>query len=104
MADLIIPKDDYGYNLAFTVVDSDGDAYNLSGYTITLKVWKPGTPGTLVVEGSCDITVAASGTCTYTIADGDFDTDAQYKMELELTKTGKVESTKNYDILVESSG
>ena len=103
MADLTIPKDDYGYDLTFTVKDSSGDAYVLTGYTITLKVWKHGSSGTPIVDSGCDILVAASGTCTYTIVDGDFDAGGRYRFELELTKSGVVESTRNYEVLVEAS-
>ena len=34
----------------------------------------------------------------------DFTARADYKMELELTKSGVVESTENYDLKIEESG
>jgi len=100
MADLTIPQGNYGYYLNFTVNDSGGDAYDLDGYTITLKVW--GGTGVLVDE-ECDIVVAGSGTCKYLIASGDFDRRGIYKAELELTKEGVVESTINFTIEVAES-
>jgi len=103
MADLTIPKGDYGYYLNFTVQDSAGNAYNLTGYTITLKVWRQGVPG-LVMSGNCDIVVAASGTCRYMVVSGAFNKAGTYQAELELTKSGVVvESTANFEVEVEES-
>ena len=104
MADLTIPKGDYGYYLNFTVQDSDGDAYDLTGYTIKFKVWKPNFSGTLLVDGTCDIVVAASGTCKYLVVSGNFAVVDIYKFELELTKSGVVESTISKDLKVTESG
>jgi hypothetical protein len=104
MADMTIPVNDCGFNLSFAVKDSDGDAYDLTNYSINLKVWKPGVYGTLVVNGVCNVTNASLGTCTYTVTNTDFTSIADYKMELELTKTGIKESTENYDLKVEESG
>ena len=104
MAGLIVPKGDYGFDLNFTVRDSDGDAYNLTGYTIKLKVWSPNNPSILMVNGTCSILVAASGTCKYTVANGDFNSVGNYLFELELTKTGVVESTKTQTLFVTESG
>ena len=104
MSDLIIPVNDKGFNLSFSVKDSDGDAYPLTNYTVTLKVWKAGIPGTLIVNEACNVTNATLGTCTYTVNAADFASIADYKMELELTKSGVIESTENYDLKVEESG
>lgn len=104
MADLTIPKGDKGYYLNFTVKDNSGTAYDLTDYTITLKVWSINAPDTLLVSGACSIVVAASGTCRYNVADGDFDTEGTYMLELELTKSGVIESTKAYTVDVVESG
>ena len=104
MADLTIPKGDKGYYINFTVTDSDDDAYDLTDYTITLKVWDPNEPTMLLTSGSCTIVVAASGTCRYLVTANDFITQGLFNIELELTKTGVIESTKTYTVLVEESG
>ena len=64
---LTVPKDDYGFNLNFTLYDSDDSARDLTDYTITFKVWSPGIPGTLLVDAECTADEAASGTCHYTV-------------------------------------
>lgn len=102
MADLIIPAGDKGFNLAFTVQDADGNAFDLTGYTVSMKWWS-GANTSGASSGSCDITVAASGTCTRTVADGDFDMSGVYNFELKLAKTGVVESTKSYTLEVKRS-
>lgn len=104
MADLTVPKADYGYAIAFTVQDSTGTAYNLTGYTVTLRVWEEylNTPKSLFT-GACTITVAASGTCSYSVASGNFPSVGTYKAELELTKTSVVESTASFTIEVKES-
>ena len=99
-----VPKNDYGFYLNFTVQDSSGVAFILTGYTITLKVWVEGKPGTLILTGACEIVVAASGTCRYSVASGDFATVGKYLAELELTSAGVVESTSTFTLEVMESG
>ena len=99
-----VKKSDYGYDLNFTVKDADGTARAITDYTVTLKVWLARDPATLIVDGACTPDVAASGTCHYTVADGDFDTKREYQYELELTKDGVVESSETGILVVEESG
>lgn len=103
MADITIPKGDTGFTLVFTVQDSTGAAYNLTGYTITLKVWKQGKPDSPIVEGACSIVSASAGTCSRAVAATDFIVVGQYKCELELTKSGVIESTRSYTLEVTES-
>ena len=104
MEEIIVPKGDFGYNINFTVTDANDDAYDLTDYTVTLKLWRPSNPGTLILEEECTIDVAASGTCHYTVQSGDFDTTTTYAGELEATATGKEESVKKFRLVVSESG
>jgi hypothetical protein len=104
MTILYVPKGDKGYNKNFTIKNFDGSAFDLTGYTITLKYWKPGNPGTLLLSGACVIDVAASGTCHYALADGNFASVGKFEAEIELTKTGIVKSTRVFDLEVTESG
>ena len=104
MADLQIPKGDFGYYQNFTITDSDGTAYPLAAYTITLKVWAKGDPSVLIIDAACAPIVAASGTCRYEIVEGDFDSKGFYNFEIELTKVGAEESTQVYELEVTESG
>lgn len=89
-----IPKGTFGINLNFTVYNNDGTVHNLTSITtIKFKVWRKGKPGTTLVDGTCTPDVPASGTCHYTVVDGDFDTPGKYQWELELTKTSYQDNT-----------
>ena len=104
MEKITISKGDVGFNLNFTVQDSTATAYNIGSFTVAFKVWTVGNPGTLLLEQDCTEVVAADGTCYYTIQSGDFDTVGSFRAELELTKTGVIESTENFEIVVVRSG
>lgn len=97
-----IPRGDFGYNLTFTIQNSAGSAYNLTDYTINLKMWREGQPE-LLLNGSCTIIEAAEGTCYYEVQEGDFSRGGVYLAELELTKSGVREGSVNFEITVEES-
>lgn len=103
MATFTVPRNDKGYYLNFTVQDSTGTAFNLTSYTITLKIWSPGNPGTLLMSGACSIVSAAAGTCRYSVGATDFTLTGTYNMELELTQSGVIESTRLYTLEVTES-
>ena len=103
MADLYVPKGDKGFPLTFTVQEDDGSAYDLTAYTVTLKVWRQGIPGSPIIESGCTISDAANGECYYIIQATDFTEKGDYLLELELTKTGVIESTRYYTLEVTES-
>jgi len=104
MADITIAQNDKGFYLTFTINDSDGSAYNLTGFTIKFKVWKANDADNLVVNGTCEIVSAVAGTCKYLVTATDFTEIEYYYGELELTKTGIIESTERFAIEVKESG
>jgi len=107
---ITVPKGDYGYNLNFTLRDSDGDPRIMTGYEKPkFKTWAPGTPGTLLVSADCEWTVQAEGTCYYLVVAEDFDDVGRYCYEIEVTKLdgediSVVESAKKGWVTVEESG
>ena len=109
MEKITIPKGDEGFNLAFTIKDFEGGEVDLTSYTtVTLKIWVPGVPGTLLLDVACS-NKTSSGTCDYTVDEDDF-TDAtypsvgRYHAELELTGTDIIESTEIFGITIVESG
>jgi len=105
MENLVIPKADKGYNISFTLTDADGGAINLSGYSLKLKMWKPGVPGTLVVNGACVIDSAPGGICHYALTGTDFVTAGRYLAEIEMyIGSSVVDSTEQFRIVVKESG
>ena len=103
MADIHIPQGDFGFNLEFTITEDDDSAFDLTGYTVTIKVWPKYFIGNLVVDSAGVIDVEASGTCHYAVADGDFDDAGDFLIEVQLTKTGTQASTRYYTLKVEES-
>lgn len=97
-----IPAGTFGVVLNFTVYENDGGEHDLTGETITLKVWKAGQ--TPIVSGNCPILVAGDGTCKYTIVENDFDDAGKYLWELELTKVGYQDNTEPAEFIVTESG
>jgi hypothetical protein len=100
-----IPKGTFGIQLDFTVYNNDGTAHDLTDITgIKFQVWRKNKPGTLIVDGDCVVDVAASGTCHYTVVDGDFDTPYRYQWALELTKASYEDHTESAILEVTEAG
>ena len=53
METLTIPRGDKGWNINFVVTDDAGVVRNISTYTVTFKMWNPGSPNTLIISGAC---------------------------------------------------
>jgi hypothetical protein len=104
MPRLTMYKDDYGGVHTFHLKQKDGTAKNLTGYTVTLKAWNPGNPGTLVIDRTCTVTDNAGGICTYTSVIGDTDVASEYSGELELTSAGIRDSSCELSVVVKESG
>ena len=104
MANITVPKDDKGYNIQLSITDAADAVVDLTGYTVTLKTWAPGTPGTLLIDGTCVVTNTTGGVVTYLGTAGDFGTVGRYHAEVELTKSGVRESTENFRLTVAESG
>ena len=101
MADWKVKKGNYGFTEEFTIKDAKDKVVNLTGYTVTLKVWKEGESVAKFVD-TCDLNAnPATGKCTYLIKESDFDTAGVYLGELELTKVGEKIDVDTFTILVE---
>ena len=79
-----IIRNDYGFTMTFTITDSDGTAVDLTSVTdVYFKMALPGASA-CKVKGSCTVTDATGGICTYTPVSTDFDTNGVYNQEVEL--------------------
>jgi hypothetical protein len=105
---LSVPKGDYGITYTFHSVKKNATSgvsvKDLTGFTVTLKMWVAGSPGTLLLDAACTVTNAAGGVCTYTSLAGDFDTVGTFNAELELTEAGIVDSSMPFTIHITESG
>lgn len=105
MADLTLTKNDSGFDINFTVLDAAGAAYDLTDHTVEFHVSDESYKNK--ISGACSILVAASGTCKYTVQDGDLNLDpGRYLGELQLTSGAKVISnpTKLTILIVDECG
>ena len=90
----------YGLQQPFTIKTPDGIAVDLTGYTVTLYVWK-GTTLLFSLIGVLDAD-PTTGTCYLTPILGNFNAVEKYRFEVEATKVGVVVKTKDY--IVECTG
>ncbi len=104
MEQITIPQKDKGYNIEFNIQYSNAVAVNTTGYTVNMKVWSPSSPGILLTNNVCTVVNHDLGQWVYTLLSGDFNTTGIYYGELELLKTGVVESTQSFKIIVQESG
>lgn len=104
MKTITIPKGDYGFPQPFEILQEDDlTPRDLTGFTVTLKVWTPNVPGTPLLSGGCVVDTPALGLCHYTVQSGNFATAGTFDAELELTMAGKKESTYKFRIKVTES-
>lgn len=100
MDEITIFQKDYGFDLDFRCQDYSGDVKNISGYTVIFNTWTPGTPSTIVASGSCTLTSALGGHCTYTVGQNDFLSSDRYYASLEANMSGVRESFGSFTIKV----
>jgi hypothetical protein len=103
MSDLTIKRGDYGFYLQGTIQDSDGVAFNLTNYTVTLQIWQLGNWRYPIVEGTCEVTSSTEGRFRYTVGTSDFLVAGTYEAAARATKTGAQETTNTYTLEVKES-
>ena len=103
MSDLTIKRGDFGFYLQGTMQDSDGAVFNLTNYTVTLKVWELGQWRYPIVSGTCEVTSSTEGRFRYTVGTNDFLVTGTYEAAARATKTGAQETTNTYTLEVKES-
>lgn len=98
---ITIPQNDCGYELTFTLYDSNGNLRDISTYSAKLIIWSSGNQTTPILNEDCDLVDGGTtGRCKYTVQADDFNTVGSYKGEIELTKTGIIESSVSFSVSV----
>lgn len=90
-----IPKNDYGFDLNFTITDADGTAVDLTSTTVSFRVAKEGYKA--IIDATCSIVDATAGTCKYTAQTGDFDVVDTYGYEVEVAGASQVNTARGSD-------
>jgi len=93
-----VVKDDKTYDINFTLQDANGNAINLTNATMQLKV-QASNSTELKFAGTMNTVSAASGTCKYTVAQGNFNQSGNFNAEIEVSYTGTGEIITFPDIL-----
>lgn len=94
----------YGVAVEVQVVDSDGDAIDLSTYTgITFKFRSPDGKTSISLTGAFS-TDGSDGKCTFTPSSSVyFTTDGEWNGQIEFTKTGVVTKTVRFTVDVDET-
>ena len=83
--EIIVVQNDKLYPLNFTLTDEQDFALDLSGATLQLNVQRPGASA-IKFTGNMDIdNDPATGKCSYTVQDGNFDETGSYYAEIVVT-------------------
>lgn len=95
-----VKKGDYGFIIPVKITKADFTDFNLTGYTVKMKVWLKGTPSVIkwTLDGS--VTDAVKGIVEFLVADTNFTEAGAFVGELELTRAGHVESTRSFPVNV----
>jgi hypothetical protein len=70
-------------------------ALTLTGYTLTIRLFKNHWDNYDYFNKAATIVVAGSGTFSYAVADGEMPTNGRYLVKVELSKSGEQMSTLN---------
>lgn len=95
---ITVIKNDKLYYIDFQVKQAslnDPSSYlpvDLSGSTVKFKAAPINNISSLIINGTCTITDAEDGLCSYQVGASDFATEGQFRGELEITyvATGEV--------------
>ena len=99
MTRIEIVRGDKNFYLQFTILDSDGNAVDLTNATPKLK-WQKYTDGT-VYEITGEVVDATAGTCKFLVKDEFVGVTGEFKAEIEITYSdGKVITAPNLTIKV----
>ena len=89
MADIYAYVGDYGYDLQFSILDADGNPFNLTAAVVKFQT-ATNNGIVLKTDGLCVLDVdPTTGNCTYTTVAADFDTAGSYDAQLFILVGGK---------------
>lgn len=96
---LNIKKNNYGFNVTFTIYKADGTLKTITGLVGTLKVYNSDTN---VIEFSKTLTNAGSSQFTWSVVSTETDTNGVFYAEISMTATSYVEDTDTFLISISS--
>ena len=97
-------QNSYGYAIGVTCYQADGTtAFDFTGYTVTLKAWAPGAPGTVVFSGSCTVSGTGNNIASYVVQTTDLATVALLEAEIQAVRSGVIVKFQPFDIKVKEA-
>ena len=96
-------QNDFGYQIPFTLQDRTGNAVNLTGANLTLKVQSSQDATTdtdLTLSGSMVVDDAVSGTCHYQVTSGDFPNPGTFLAQIAASYGTETISWGGFQIIV----
>jgi hypothetical protein len=95
-----LKKNTRGVDRLWQIKTAAGGNKALSGYTVTLKIWKGST---LLISSDCTVTSNTIGGVSYTILSGNFTTATRYNFDFEMVRGTIQEFTDTYTLEVTDS-
>jgi hypothetical protein len=99
---LSLVQNDYGYQIPFVLEDANGNAVNLNGASVALKIQSAQDPTDTLVSlgGVMSVDNAAGGTCHYSVAEEDFTSPGTFLAQLSVTYGNETISWGGFQIVV----
>jgi hypothetical protein len=90
----ILGQGDYGYELPFTLEDSNGNPVDISIASLTLNVQDGQDPTqTDLISSPMVVDNGAGGLCHYTVAEGDFPNPGTFRAQIVATWSPEIQLT-----------
>lgn len=100
MTAITVVQDDYGYQLNFTLEDSTGAAFSLTGNIGLLFRAQLQNKASVSFSGAMTVVSASAGTCYYLVGQGNFSFAQPYVGEIQVSFSGQVVTFSNIQITV----
>jgi hypothetical protein len=99
---LSLVQNDYGYQIPFVLEDASGNAVNLNGASVALKIQSAQDPTDSLVSlgGVISVDSASGGTCHYSVAEDDFPNPGTFLVQLSVTYGNETISWGGFQIVV----
>jgi hypothetical protein len=100
---ITVVQNDYGYLLSFTLQDSQGNIFNLTGASSLYFRTQMVGNSSINSSGSMSVLSATAGTCSYTVAKTDFTVAGLYNAQIEVNFSGQTVTWSNLQLEVSPS-
>lgn len=101
MTEITVCQGDWGYQLNFTLQDALGNVFDLTGVVeIYFKAQKPANTA-FKFSGLMTPIVLTDGTCSYTVAQGNFNSVGIYNVEIQTAFPSEIVTFADIQVTVE---